>query len=70
MDSNLATVEVTDDKYRILKHEPTKAAFDADGRSQWPLDQFTHRLVIEGAVRIVSDEPTALAPPPSLSKGN
>jgi hypothetical protein len=56
---DVIAIEATEEKYRILRHEPTGAVFDADGKSQWPSDQFTHRLIAEGSVRIVSD---ALAP--------
>lgn len=48
-------VEVTDKKYIVLKHGASGVGFDEEGKSTWPDDQFTHRLIIEGAIKRVGD---------------
>jgi hypothetical protein len=52
-------VEATDAKYVALKHQPGGIPLDADGKGIWPADQFTFRLIGEGALR---ERPAAAAP--------
>lgn len=48
-------VEATEERYRSLKHHPSLIGFEADGKAEWPADQFTFRLRDEGAIRILTD---------------
>ena len=48
-------VEVTEERYRALKHHPSGLGFEADGTARWPADQFTFRLREEGAIRFTED---------------
>jgi hypothetical protein len=64
-DSDSVVVQVTDKKYTILVH-PSGARFDADGKSMWPRDQFTTRVLADGAIKII--EPAAPVAAPASSK--
>lgn len=44
-------VEATEERYRVLKHQPSGIPLDREGRAIWPADQFTFRLIGEGALR-------------------
>ncbi len=59
-------VEATDKKYFGLKHMPGRLSLDAFGKGVWPADQFTFRMIQDGALRevVVSAAP-APAPLPS-----
>jgi hypothetical protein len=44
-------IEATDPQYFGLKHMPGGRPLDAAGKGVWPADQFTFRLIGEGALR-------------------
>jgi hypothetical protein len=67
-ESPTVAVEATDEKYFVLKHQPTGLGLDADGKGTWPADQFTFRLAAEKSIRIVKDKaPAAAAGPHSAN---
>lgn len=49
--SGTVAVEATEKKYFGLRHMPGGLPLDAQGRGVWPADQFTFRLIGEGALR-------------------
>ena len=51
----MVAVEATEERFRVLKHQPSGIGFEEDGRSEWPADQFTFRLKDEGAIRLLQD---------------
>lgn len=55
MGPELVAVEATEERYRVLRHEPSGESFDENGQGRWPADQFTYRLRNEGAIRIIND---------------
>ena len=50
--SATVAIEATEERYRALKHFPSGLGFEADGTARWPADQFTFRLVEDGAIRL------------------
>lgn len=62
-DDRTIAVEATDQRYFTLKHMPGRLPLDADGKGVWPADQFTFRLMQDGAIRrqepAASDMPAA-----------
>ncbi len=56
--AGMIAVEATAEQYFGLKHMPGGLSLDKDGKGIWPADQFTFRLIGEGALR----EPPADVP--------
>lgn len=54
-------VEATEERYRVLKHQPGGIPLDKEGRAIWPADQFTFRLIGEGALREADPAKSAAA---------
>jgi hypothetical protein len=48
-------VEPTEEKWRVLKH-PSGARFRSSGSAEWPNDDFTHRRLRAGTIRLVEPE--------------
>jgi hypothetical protein len=46
-----------DDMRRLLKH-PRGIKFRSEGPIEWPDDQFTHRRIADGSVKVVEQETT------------
>lgn len=61
----VVAVEATAPEYVVLRH-PGGEALDAAGRGRWPDDSFTARRVLDGALRVVADDPQS-APPEGSS---
>src|SRR5579885_2610833 len=59
----MIAVEATSPKYFGIKHMPGRLALDAAGKGVWPADQFTYRLIAEGALREIVDVPAERAAP-------
>lgn len=51
-DTATVAVEVTEERFRALKHFPSGLGFSEDGTARWPADQFTFRMREEGVIRI------------------
>jgi hypothetical protein len=60
--SGTIAIVATDKKYFGLKHMPGALALDANGEGVWPADQFTFRLIQEGAIREQSAAAAQTAP--------
>lgn len=60
-DDSAIAIEATEQKYFVLKHMPGRLPLDADGKGTWPADQFTFRLIEEGALRVQSPAQTIAA---------
>jgi hypothetical protein len=57
-----------EDMRRLLKH-PTAGAFRMEGDMEWPLDDFTHRMLKEGSIKLVEGQKPEEAPKPQQSAG-
>ncbi|GJD58359.1 hypothetical protein [Methylobacterium dankookense] len=61
---DLIAVEAVEERFRALTHQPSGEPFSEDGKARWPADQFTFRLIQEGAIRRVQDAPEDLGADP------
>ena len=50
-DKRGVAVEAPDPKYFGLKHMPGALPLDGKGKAVWPADQFTFRLIQDGAIK-------------------
>jgi hypothetical protein len=50
MGTNAVAIQATKRDYFGLKHMPRGLPLDKDGKGIWPADQFTFRLIQEGAL--------------------
>jgi hypothetical protein len=61
-------VEAITDACRTLKHFPSGAALDADGKGEWPADAFTFALIRDGDMRRAPEVEPAPAPEPAAAR--
>lgn len=68
-DTATVAVEVTDNRYLTLVHQPDGIGFSADGTAVWPADQFTFKRILDGSIRL-SGGGTPLPPPTPVLAGD
>jgi hypothetical protein len=61
-------VEATRRDFRALVHQPSGEGLDEIGKGLWPADQFTFRLIGEGAIKRTPEAAAEVAAAASASK--
>lgn len=67
-DHRTVAVEATKKDYFGLRHMPGGQPLDAEGKGRWPADQFTFRLITEGALRRQAEASAAESSLPDVAK--
>ncbi len=56
----MVNVVLVDERHRpVLKHQPSGIGFKDSGGAVWPDDNFTHRRLRDGSVKLADEKPEA-----------